>query len=289
MSTLVQLPRKQKGTGSQKETEGTEKADMTAEILCVGTELLLGDIVNTNAQYLSKELASIGIEVHFQTVVGDNAERILSCVRTALGRADMVVLSGGLGPTKDDMTKERIADFFGKKLVRDRRAYDNMVQKAHEFGVFQITEGMKKQADVPEDSFILYNEAGTAPGCILEKDGKTAILLPGPPREMKPMFETAKREYLIPKAGGVILSVNIKMKKPGEAPAEIVGEAPVAERLDDLLESGEPTVATYAKEDGCLIRVTAKGTDREEALNKIIPVVVKIYLRFPDAIKKIYE
>lgn len=262
---------------------------MTTELICVGTELLLGDILNTNAQFLSKELAKLGLEMHYQTVVGDNSGRIVECIRLSLSRSDMVILCGGLGPTKDDMTKERIAEFLGRKLVRDQAAYDNLVERIHAFGVPDISESQKKQADVPEGAVVLQNHHGTAPGCIIEKEGKTVILLPGPPKELEPMFRESCEPYLRKLCGGTIVSVNIKLKSAKEAPPEIVGEAPAADLLGSLLDYTDPTVATYAKDDGCLIRVTSKGESREEALGKIRPVVEKIRQIFPDYIKSTYE
>ena len=262
---------------------------MTAEIICVGTELLLGDILNTNAQFLSKGLAKLGLEMHYQTVVGDNPERIVECIRLSLSRSDMVILSGGLGPTKDDMTKERIAEYFGKKLIRDQEAYDNMVERVHAFGVAEITPSLEKQADVPEGAVVLQNHNGTAPGVIIEKDAKTAILLPGPPRELEPMFEECCENYLKEICRETIVSLNIKLKSAKEAPPEIVGEAPAADLLGELLDNTDPTVATYAKDDGCLIRVTSKGKTREEALEKIQPVSEQIQEIFTEVIKKIYE
>lgn len=262
---------------------------MTAEIICVGTELLLGDILNTNAQFLSKEMAKLGIEMHYQTVVGDNPQRIVEALRIALDRADMAVLSGGLGPTKDDMTKERIAAFFGKKLVRDKAAYENMVQRVHDFGVSEISESLEKQADVPEGCMVLQNHNGTAPGCIIEKDGKTAILLPGPPKELKPMFEECCEIYLQKICGATIVSLNIKLKSAKEAPPDMVGEAPAADLLGDLLDSEDPTVATYAKDDGCLIRITAKAKTQEEALEKIAPMADKVRHIFDGVIKNEYQ
>ena len=158
---------------------------MVAEIISVGTELLLGDIVNTNAQYIAKKLAHAGIEVYYQTVVGDNPDRLKLALNIAFARADMVILTGGLGPTKDDLTKELVAEYFDKKLVFDEEVYANVEEKAFAFGVKVISESIKKQAYVPEGALIFKNNVGTAPGMVVAKDGKTAILLPGPPEEMQ--------------------------------------------------------------------------------------------------------
>ena len=238
---------------------------MTAELISVGTEILLGNIVNTNAQYLAKRLANLGIEVHYQTVVGDNPERIKSALDIAYSRAEMVILTGGLGPTKDDLTKEMLISYFGKQPVLDPTAYDMLAEHLKKIHI-EMTDSLKKQAMVPDHSTILYNHHGTAPGCIMEQDGKVCILLPGPPKEMKPMFEECCERYLNGISGKVFVSMNIKMLDFDHAPVSAVGEAPVADALGDLLDSENPTVATYAKDDGCLIRITASAATREEAL-----------------------
>lgn len=253
---------------------------MIVELISVGTELLLGNIVNTNAQYLAKHLATLGIDCYYQTTVGDNSERLKSALDIAYSRADMVILTGGLGPTKDDMTKEMLMNYFEKDVLLDIKAYDMLKDRLRRGGFEQITESQKKQAYVPKDSIILYNHNGTAPGCIMENNGKICILLPGPPKEMKPMFEEYCMSYLKQHSNKVFVSINIKMKSRNEAPLVIVGEAPVAERLgDELLDSANPTVATYAKEDGCQIRITASAPSREQALMLLEPVVRKCRTR----------
>ncbi|MGI6170199.1 MAG: molybdopterin-binding protein [Butyricicoccus sp.] len=245
---------------------------MTAELISVGTEILLGNIVNTNAQYLAKRLAELGIEVYYQTVVGDNPERIKSALDIAYSRAEMVILTGGLGPTKDDLTKEMLISYFGKQPVLDPKAYD-MLEKHLKKIQIEMTDSLKKQAIVPDHSTILYNYHGTAPGCIMEQDGRVCILLPGPPKEMKPMFEDCCARYLNGISGRVFVSMNIKMLDFDHAPVSAVGEAPVADALGELLDSENPTVATYAKDDGCLIRITASAPAREEALALVNPMV----------------
>lgn len=264
---------------------------MVAELISVGTELLLGDIVNTNAQYLAKQLASLGIEIHYQTVVGDNPERIKSALDIAYSRAQLVVLTGGLGPTKDDMTKEMLMSYFGKTTVLDEKALENVITRVRAFGIDEITDAHRKQALVPSDSIILYNENGTAPGCIMERDGKRCILLPGPPREMKPMFEGETcQHYLHSISNQVLVSMCIKTYSKDERPGDRIGEAPVAERLDELLDSENPTVATYAKEDGCLVRVTALAKSRERALALIQPTLEECKKRIgEDVIKYVAE
>lgn len=262
---------------------------MVAEIISVGTELLLGDIVNTNAQYIAKKLAHIGIEVYYQTVVGDNSERLKSALNIAFDRADMVILTGGLGPTKDDLTKELVAEYFGKKLVLDEEVLKNVVEKVLAFGKIEITDSIKKQAFVPEGCLVLHNAWGTAPGMVVAKDGKTAILLPGPPSEMKPLFDECCSVVLNKLSDKVFVSMNIKLKGPGEAPGEDIGEAPVAEKIAAFLDYRNPTVATYAKPDGCVIRVTASASNREEALMLIAPVISGITDILAPVMKEVYE
>jgi len=249
---------------------------MGAEILCVGTELLLGDIVNTNAQYISKKLAHLGIDLYYHTVVGDNADRLSNALDVALSRSNLIVMTGGLGPTKDDMTKEITAQYFGRKLRFDEATYEHVKRRLESYGIFQMTEGQKKQAMVPEESIVIQNPEGLAPGIIMVKEGKAVVMLPGPPREMKALLEKACDLFLNKLSNHVIVSINIKLKGPDEMPLKEIGEGPVADQLGDILDSSNPTVATYAKEDGVLIRVTASGKDRDDALTIMKPVVTRI-------------
>lgn len=256
---------------------------MTAEIVSVGTELLLGNIVNSNAQYLSKQLAALGIEVHFQTVVGDNPERIRQILDIAYSRAELVVMTGGLGPTKDDLTKEMLMRYFGKRPYLDEKALQNVIEIGTAFGLAEITDAHRKQAVLPDDSIILYNQHGSAPGCIMENNGKACILLPGPPREMKPMFEgEACMRWLREHSGQVFVSMCIKTFGRDERPGDRIGESVIAERLNELLDSGNPTVATYVKEDGCLVRITAAAQSREQAMAQIAPVLAECRKRIGD-------
>lgn len=249
---------------------------MIVELISVGTELLLGNIVNTNAQYLAKQLATLGLDCYYQTTVGDNPDRLKSALEIAYSRSDMVILTGGLGPTKDDLTKEMLMNFFNRKSTLDLKAYEMLSARLERGGFSTISESQKKQAMVPENAIILYNNNGTAPGCIIEEGGKICIMLPGPPKEMKPMFEEYCVDYLRKHSDCTFVSINIKMMSRENAPLNVVGEAPVAERLgDEILDNPNPTVATYAKEDGCLVRVTASAPDREGAIQLLIPMVKK--------------
>ena len=248
---------------------------MVVELISVGTEILMGNIVNTNAQYLANHLAHMGLCCYYQTVVGDNPDRIKAALDIAYSRADMVIMTGGLGPTKDDLTKEMLMEYFNKEAVLDSTEFDMLKKNLEKRGISDIGDSQKKQAMVPKDSIILYNHNGTAPGCIMENNGKYVILLPGPPKEMKPMFEDYCIDYLKQHSNQIFVSINIKVLSRNEAPLAIVGECPVADRLGQLLDNQNPTVATYAKDDGCLVRVTAAAANHEEALKMLEPMIEK--------------
>ena len=249
---------------------------MSAEILAVGTEILLGDIVNTNAQYISKELAKLGIDVYYQTVVGDNPKRLERALYEAFERADIVITTGGMGPTRDDITKEICAKYFEKEFVLDEKAYE-MLKDFFEKINKEMTENNIKQVYVPEGSIVMYNKNGTAPGIILEGKGKTLIMLPGPPREMKPMFE----EYAIPffknKSEYTFVSRVLRVARVGESKTEYM--------LRDLIDNQtNPTIATYVKNVEAIVRITAKAKSEEEANRLIDPVAEEIYRRFGKSI-----
>lgn len=250
---------------------------MVVEIISVGTEILMGNIVNTNAQYIASRLAHLGLDSYYQTVVGDNPERLKGVLDVAFSRSDAVIMSGGLGPTRDDLTKEMLMEYFGKETYVDEKVIEAMEERLRKRGEIQeLSESMRKQAVVPRDSLILYNHHGTAPGCVMEReDGKVCILLPGPPGEMKPMFEECCELYLKARSDKVFVSLNVKLLGRDEASLAMVGESPVADKLGDLLDSKNPTVATYAKEDGCLIRVTAAAPTHEEAMALARPMAEK--------------
>lgn len=241
---------------------------MKAEIIAVGTEILLGDIINTNSQFLAKELAILGIDVYHQSVVGDNEDRILNSFKEAFDRCDLVITTGGLGPTQDDLTKELGAKFFKKKLILHEpslkwiKTYLDMKDEA-------VVEANKKQAYFPEESIILPNPNGTAPGCIISVNDKSLIILPGPPREMKPMFNDHVVKYLENITGKVIKSKTLRLFG--------IGESLMAQRLSNLIEnSTNPTVAPYAKDVDVTLRITAKGNSEDECNNLINPVCAEI-------------
>ena len=257
---------------------------MVAEIISVGTELLLGNIVNTNAQYIAKEMARLGIDLYYQSVVGDNEERLSNVLKTALERSDLIITTGGLGPTKDDLTKEVAASYFGKQLIFDEKTYQHVKKRLESYGISQ-----KKQAMVPEGALVIANPEGLAPGIIMAQGNKAVIMLPGPSKEMKALFAECSRLYIKRLSDHVFVSINIKIKGPGELPLSVIGEAPIADQLGDILDNENPTVATYAKEDGVLIRVTASGKTREEALVLMKPVVTKIAEILADKIAWVKE
>ncbi len=242
---------------------------MKAEILAVGTELLLGDILNTNAQYLAKELAALGIEVYYQTVVGDNPKRLEETIYHAFSRADLVITTGGLGPTEDDLTKETAAKYFGESLVLDEKALAQIQVFFDRIGR-TMTENNKKQAIVHEhNSVVMYNANGTAPGIIIEKDEKIIIMLPGPPKEVVPMFENQAKPYLAKKQEYTFISRILRVAS--------VGESAMEEMVKDLIDAQtNPTIAPYAKEGEALLRITAKAKDEEEANRLIDPVAAAL-------------
>ena len=243
---------------------------MNCELISVGTEILLGDIVNTNAQFLSRQLAETGINVLFQCTVGDNRARLLGTLDSALSRSELVILTGGLGPTPDDMTKEVCAEFWKKELI----LHEPSLKKIKDFFALKnipMPESNTKQALMPEDSIILPNHNGTAPGCIMEKDGKAIIILPGPPKEMIPMFLDSVKPYLKKLSHETILSHSIRTFG--------IGESAMSETVNDMLESENPTVAPYAKNGEALLRVTAKAESNEKAEALLAPVIDEIEKR----------
>lgn len=247
---------------------------MTAEIICVGTEILLGNIVNTNAAYLAEKCAYLGLSNYYQVVVGDNEQRLLETINTAKSRADVIFLIGGLGPTEDDLTKETAAKAFNVELVMDEEAKNNIVTILTNRGI-DITNNNFKQALVPKGSIVLYNKNGTAPGIIMEEAGKVVIMLPGPPNEFIPMVDDQVVPYFLKKGtNDVIYSRVVKLVG--------VGESKVAEEISDLIAMTNPTVATYAKTGEVHIRVTASAANDDEAKALVKPVVKKLKAMYPD-------
>ena len=249
---------------------------MIAELICVGTELLMGQVLNTNAHFISKELAPSGIDVYHQLVVGDNPKRLSDAVNAALSRADVVLLSGGLGPTDDDLTKETVAAAMGKELV----LFDDELEKLIAWFTSKgrtIAPNNKKQAMFPRDAIILPNPNGTAPGCIMEANGKVAILMPGPPRELQPMFLNHVLPYLLQRSGHRLYSREIRIFG--------MGESDVAYRLDDLMkQQTNPTIAPYAKTGEVTLRITARCQNDAEGEALVRPMIETIRERLGDVV-----
>lgn len=244
---------------------------MTVELICVGTELLLGNIVNTNAAYLAEKCAGLGLSCYYQTVVGDNAQRLAETLQAAVKRADIVILSGGLGPTEDDLTKEAAAKVMNRELVEDAASREH-IEKYFASRNAVPTENNWKQAMMPQGGIILPNPNGTAPGVIIADDATHVVLLPGPPHELKPMFENYVIPYINKLEPGVIASQTVKVCGIGESRVETL--------LQDLIDGQEnPTLATYAKPGEVHIRVTAKAEGEKEARKLIKPVVKEIKSR----------
>ena len=241
---------------------------MNAELIAVGTEILLGDIVNTDAQVISQGLSELGINVFYQTVVGDNPARLRHVVETARDRADIIITTGGLGPTLDDLTKETLAAVFGKKLALHQPSLDRIKGFFQTIGR-EMTPNNEKQAWLPEGCTVFVNDWGTAPGCAFEAYGKHVLMLPGPPRECNPMWKECAMPYLYKLAGGCIVSRNIRVFGLGESNMESI--------LHDMMaESKNPTIAPYARTSECYARVTAKADTPEECEKLLDPVVEKI-------------
>lgn len=250
---------------------------MTVEVISVGTELLMGSIVNTNAQFLAEQCALLGLSMYNQTVVGDNKERLSDAIRTGLGRADILILTGGLGPTEDDLTKETCAEVMGFPLVEDSHTKDRIREFFKNSVYKEIPANNWKQAVVPEGALVLDNDNGTAPGLILEKGEKRAILLPGPPNELIPLFEGQVKPYLQKLRPELIVSQMVKICG--------VGESQVEDRLLDLIDrQTNPTIATYAKTGEVHVRVTASAPTKEVADKLIRPVAKEIKKRLGTAV-----
>lgn len=245
---------------------------MTVEIIAVGTEILLGNIVNTNAAYLAEKCAGLGLSCYHQDVVGDNEERLSETIRLALTRADIILLSGGLGPTQDDLTKEVAAKVMGKELYLHEPSKEAIRQFFAERNM-EITENNWKQAMVPEGCIVVENPGGTAPGIIIAENGKHVVLMPGPPGELIPMFERSIMPYLAGLTTGVIYSQTVKICGVGESKAESM--------VEDLVNAQDnPTIATYAKTGEVHLRVTATAPDEKEAKKLVKPMVKELKGRF---------
>ena len=242
------------------------------EIISVGTELLLGHITNTDARDVSEMLSRIGINVKYHTVVGDNPERLRACVEIAKSRADIIITTGGLGPTCDDLTKQILAQAFGLRLIRNEAEeqwlYDYSNRK-------KLTPNNFSQAMLPEGCTVFHNRWGTAPGCAFHAEGKTVIMMPGPPVECVPMFRTYGVPYLQSLSDEQIVSHSVRIFGIGESAVDDMF-------ADEMNTMTNPTMAPYAKECDCLLQVTAKAKSEEEAEAMMVPVIAHVRERLGD-------
>lgn len=251
---------------------------MVVEIISTGTELLLGEIVDTNAAYLSVRLNELGYDVLYRTTVGDNAKRMQEAFKVAFSRADIIITSGGLGPTKGDITKEVAAEFCGRKMILDEPSLERM-QAYFDKRNICMSPNNTKQAIFAENAVILDNPYGTAPGMLLEHESRVLINLPGPPRELKGVFEDTVVPYLQDKYGNLGTIYSYTLRSIG------LGESKIAELLDDLITvQDNPTIALYAREAEILIRITAKAESKDVAQELLRPVAQLIRARLGDYI-----
>ncbi|NLC44389.1 MAG: competence/damage-inducible protein A [Clostridiales bacterium] len=249
---------------------------MNAEIIGIGTELLLGQIANTDAQFLSQQLSALGIDIYWHTVVGDNHNRIIEALKTASGRSNIIITTGGLGPTMDDLSKETLAEFLGIKLKIHEPSLKRIQDYFSSIGR-EMTESNEKQALFPEEAIILKNDNGTAPGAIIEKNSKIYIVLPGPPSELQPMFINEVKPYLAGKTGDEIYSRVLRIFG--------VGESSVEDKIKDLLQKqGNPTIAPLAGGGQVTLRITAKAASQIEADQLIIPIQKEIESRLGNSV-----
>jgi nicotinamide-nucleotide amidase len=246
------------------------------EILSVGTELLLGNVANTDAQILSQGLSELGLNVFWHTVVGDNPQRAREAVSIAKSRADVIITTGGLGPTCDDLTKNVLAEAFGKKLVFDEPSAQRIRDWFQRTGR-TMTDNNLQQAMLPEGCTVLVNDWGTAPGCAFAAEGVHVIMLPGPPSECRPMFHHRAKPYLRSLSEGIIASHTVKLFGIGESSME----AQLREQMNAMT---NPTLAPYAKEGECELRVTAKAASDEEAQALLQPTVEQVKALFGDKV-----
>lgn len=240
---------------------------MIAELIFVGTELLLGETLNTNAQYLSQRLSELGIDCYHQVTVGDNRDRLAAAVRQALSRADIVITTGGLGPTQDDLTKETVAEVLGLPLELHQPSLDHIVEFFRQRDLV-MSENTRKQALLPAGSRVIPNAYGTAPGMIAERGRRAVAVLPGPPLEMRPMFESTVVPYLEQRLGAGAPRLVIRTLKFCQ-----IGESDLEQQLDDLIRAQtDPNIAPYAKLGEVHLRLSTKAASREAGLARIAPV-----------------
>ncbi len=245
------------------------------EIISVGTELLLGHVTNTDARDISEMLSKIGINVKYHTVVGDNPERLRKCVETAKSRADIIITTGGLGPTCDDLTKQILAEAFGLKLVENKAEREGLYDYIR-YGK-KFTDNNFTQAMLPEGCTVFHNNCGTAPGCGFEKDGKIVAMIPGPPKECNAMFRESALPYLRKLSEELIVSHSVRIFGLGESSVDDI----FAEEMNRMT---NPTMAPYAKECDCLLQITAKAKSEAEAEEMIAPVMEHVMQRLGEVV-----
>lgn len=246
---------------------------MKAEIIAIGTELLMGQIVNTNAQYLAQGLAELGVGVYYQTVVGDNPARMKEALQLASQRVDLIICTGGLGPTQDDLTKDVLAEFIGQKLIIHQPSLDNIEELFRKRGMVMV-ESNARQATLPEHGDPLPNDTGLAVGTGVTHAGKHYILLPGPPKEMKPMFDRYARPWIEARMDSVQPLFSVMLKFAG------IGESLLEHELLDLIRAQtDPTIAPYAKEGEVAIRLTTRAASADEAASRLGPLEAEIRRR----------
>ncbi|MCQ2558222.1 MAG: competence/damage-inducible protein A [Oscillospiraceae bacterium] len=247
--------------------------EYNTEILSVGTELLLGHVTNTDARDISEELSRLGINVRYHTVVGDNPQRMRDCVALARSRADIIITTGGLGPTVDDLTKVVLAESFGLKLVENQAEREQMYEYITYSNHF--TENNYNQVMLPEGCTVFHNNCGTAPGCAFEADGTIVIMLPGPPKECRAMFRESVIPYLRTLSDKVIVSHSVRIFGLGESAVDDLFAA-------EMNSMRNPTMAPYAKECDCLLQVTAKADSEAEAEEMLRPVMAQVCEKLGD-------
>jgi nicotinamide-nucleotide amidase len=245
------------------------------EILSVGTELLLGHVTNTDARDVSELLSKIGVNVRWHTVVGDNPVRLRECVEIAKSRADVIITTGGLGPTCDDLTKKVLAEAFGLELKRNEAEYQGLYDYIRPDRVF--TPNNFAQADLPEGCTVFHNDWGTAPGCAFEAQGKIVVMLPGPPGECVPMFRACAIPYLQKLSDELIVSHSLRIFGMGESTVDQIFR-------DEMNEMTNPSMAPYAKECDCLLQVTAKAKSERDAEAMIRPVMAHVREKLGDVV-----
>lgn len=245
------------------------------EIISVGTELLLGHVTNTDARDISEMLSKIGINVKYHTVVGDNPQRLRDCVEIAKGRADIIITTGGLGPTCDDLTKQILAESFGLELVENKAEKDGLYEYIH-YGK-KYTDNNFKQALLPEGCTVFHNNWGTAPGCAFKSAGKTVIMIPGPPKECNAMFRACAMPYLRNMSDEKIVSHSVHIFGLGESAVDDMF-------ADEMNAMTNPTMAPYAKECDCLLQITAKAASEQEAEAMMAPVLKHVEERLGDKV-----